>query len=97
MVDDLIGAIETIRTRMQDCSAHPPILYLNDAEYAYFKMHEWIDFGVGSESRGRRFTNAQCCADTSIPAHVEVKVTPPLYPETTRYERCSFPYATRLG
>jgi len=76
IVGDLISAIETLRTRVVDQDS--PRLYMNDAEYVYFKAHEWIDFGIGIEKR--RFTNAQCCADTGIPAHVEVLVTPPTYP-----------------
>lgn len=67
-MNELIEAIETVRKRMQDCSSEPPVLFLNEAEYVYFKVHEWIDF------EGGRFTNAQCAADTGIPAHIEIRI-----------------------
>ena len=72
MADDLINATEIIRKRMPPDD--PPQLFLYDAEYAFFKAHEWIDFGIGTKSRNRRFTNAQCYADTGIPAHVEISI-----------------------
>ncbi len=74
-VDDLISAIETLRARV---SHDAPRLYLNDAEYAYFKAHEWIDFGIGSERPRRVFTNAQCYEDTGIHAHIEIMMVKPI-------------------
>ena len=73
--NDPVGAMDLLRKRME-CNptgdGEPYYLYLNDAEYAYFKAHEWIDFGIGTKTRNRRFTNAQCHADTGIPAHTEI-------------------------
>ena len=77
--NDLVGAMDLLRKRLE-CNpggdGEPFYIYLNEAEYVYFKAHEWIDF-EGS----RRFTNAQCPA---CPAHTEVKITPPGYPGVTR-------------
>ena len=74
-INDLIGAMETLRTRLWPVGSGPDTrLYLNETEYAFFEAHEWIDFGIGTKLRNRRFTNAQCYADTGIPAQVEISI-----------------------
>lgn len=85
LTGDLIGAMDILRKRLQYEPNYPgdepPVLFLNVAEYAYFKTHGWIDFGIGEANKGRRFTNANCPA---CPAHTEVKITPPGYPGAAR-------------
>jgi hypothetical protein len=83
--NDLVGAMHLIRMRLE-CEPdfpgdEPPILYLNEAEYAYFKAHEWIDIGIGEANKGRKFTNVNCPA---CPAHTEVKISPNHYPGVAR-------------
>ena len=84
LTNDIVGAMELLRKRLKcnpDGDGEPFVLYLNEAEYAYFKAHEWIDFGIGSESKGRRYTNANCAA---CPAHTEIKISPNHYPGVAR-------------